>query len=172
MLFNKKKSNSILTYVVLLFLCVIGTTVDASDYDGASSKENLDGQLTLKDLAKDGNPEAQYEFAQTFSKDSREAFDWYQRSANQGYAPAQTEIANLYRYGSIIKSVEADNFKAAEWYTKAGLQGNVDSQYALGEFYREGYAVRRNREKAKEWFGKACDNGNQSGCDEYRKLNK
>ena len=24
----------------------------------------------------------------------------------------------------------------------------------------------------KEWYGKTCDNGNQTGCDEYRKLNK
>lgn len=34
-----------------------------------------------------------------------------------------------------------------------------------------GYGVRQNKEIAKEWFGKCCDNGNQTGCEEYSKLN-
>ncbi len=25
---------------------------------------------------------------------------------------------------------------------------------------------------AKEWFGKACDNGAQMGCDRYKRLNE
>lgn len=31
--------------------------------------------------------------------------------------------------------------------------------------------IPQNYAVAKEWFGKACDNGSQSGCDAYRDLN-
>jgi TPR repeat protein len=34
--------------------------------------------------------------------------------------------------------------------------------------YQDGVGVRQNNTEAKEWFGKACDNGNQIGCDLYQ----
>lgn len=37
--------------------------------------------------------------------------------------------------------------------------------------YNQGIGVESDSKEAKEWFGKACDNGNQDGCDEYKKLN-
>jgi len=36
--------------------------------------------------------------------------------------------------------------------------------------YNNGQGVRVNKATAKEWFGKACDNGEQKGCDRYREL--
>ena len=41
----------------------------------------------------------------------------------------------------------------------------------IGALYFDGKGLRQNKATAKEWFGKACDNGSQIGCDEYRKLN-
>ena len=38
--------------------------------------------------------------------------------------------------------------------------------------YANGEGVRQNYKIAKEWFGKACDNGLQQGCDAYRELNQ
>ena len=38
--------------------------------------------------------------------------------------------------------------------------------------YEEGWGVRQNKADAKEWYGKACDNGDQLGCNYYRKLNE
>jgi len=38
--------------------------------------------------------------------------------------------------------------------------------------YKNGLGVRQDLGIAKEWYGKACDNGEQEGCDEYRKLNE
>ncbi|MDF3111835.1 sel1 repeat family protein, partial [Haemophilus influenzae] len=32
--------------------------------------------------------------------------------------------------------------------------------------------VQVNKSLAKEWFGKACDNGEQVGCEYYGKLNR
>lgn len=38
--------------------------------------------------------------------------------------------------------------------------------------YAKGEGVRQNLSKAKEYFGQACDNGAQQGCDVYRRLNE
>ena len=38
--------------------------------------------------------------------------------------------------------------------------------------YVKGKGVRQDGRTAKEWFGKACDNGEQNGCDAYRELNE
>ena len=51
-------------------------------------------------------------------------------------------------------------------------QGNVEAQFDLGMMYNKGEGVRQNKATAKEWFGKACDNGAQNGCDGYRILNQ
>ena len=42
----------------------------------------------------------------------------------------------------------------------------------LGFSYLLGKGIQVNKSLAKEWFGKACDNGNQDGCEYYGKLNK
>ena len=38
--------------------------------------------------------------------------------------------------------------------------------------YKNGRGVRQNYTKAKEYFGLACDNKYQDGCDMYKKLNQ
>ena len=50
--------------------------------------------------------------------------------------------------------------------------GDAKAQVNLGLMYNAGEGVRKNKSTAKEWFGKACDNGNQAGCDSYRLLNE
>lgn len=55
---------------------------------------------------------------------------------------------------------------------KAANQNEPISQAMLGMFYKHGIAVRQDYAKAKEWFGKSCDNGSQNGCDDYKKLNQ
>ena len=51
-------------------------------------------------------------------------------------------------------------------------KNNDKAQFNLGVMYGNGEGVRQDYKKAKEWFGKACDNGFQIGCDEYKKLNQ
>jgi TPR repeat protein len=50
-------------------------------------------------------------------------------------------------------------------------QGDADAQFNLGVIYAQGKGVRQNEKLEKQWFGKACDNGLQDGCDNYRILN-
>ncbi|AAM73014.1 MAG TPA: sel1 repeat family protein [Chlorobaculum sp.] len=55
---------------------------------------------------------------------------------------------------------------------KAAEQGDAQAQCMLGLMYELGLGVRQDKRTAKEWYGKACDNGNQKGCDNYRRLNE
>ncbi|WP_350560823.1 SEL1-like repeat protein [Psychrobacter sp. CAL346-MNA-CIBAN-0220] len=45
------------------------------------------------------------------------------------------------------------------------------AQSGLGLMYYNGEGVRQDYAKAREWFGKSCDNGSQDGFDSYRILN-
>ncbi len=54
----------------------------------------------------------------------------------------------------------------------ASEQGYAEAQYKLGYMYLNGQGVRQDKVLAKEYFGKACDNKYQKGCDLYKDLNK
>lgn len=56
-----------------------------------------------------------------------------------------------------------ENLQAAE-------RGDAHAQALLGLMYAEGRGVRQDLALAQEWFGKACQNGNQNGCDNYQRL--
>ena len=70
------------------------------------------------------------------------------------------------------KDIPQDYAKSLEWSQKAANQGNAQAQFNLGLMYNEGKGVRQNSNTAKEFFGKACDNGYQNGCHNYRILNQ
>ena len=42
----------------------------------------------------------------------------------------------------------------------------------LGNLHSSGHGIRQDNKIAKEYFGKACDLGDQSGCDTYKILNE
>ena len=70
------------------------------------------------------------------------------------------------------RGVKQDDFEAMKWYRQAAEQGEANAQAILGFSYLLGKGIQVNKSLAKEWFGKACDNGNQDGCEYYGKLNK
>jgi len=41
-----------------------------------------------------------------------------------------------------------------------------------GQFFAFGAGVKKNLSMAKQWYGKACDNRSQKGCEAYARLNK
>lgn len=88
---------------------------------------------------------------------------------HRGGAAEQFNLGVKYYYG---RGVRQDYVKAREWFEKAAAQGYADAQYILGVMYANGEGVRQNKTTAKEWYGKVCDNGDQDGCDAYRKLNE
>ena len=70
------------------------------------------------------------------------------------------------------RGVKQDYVEAVKWYRKAAEQGHAKAQFILGGLYLLGEGVQVNKSLAKEWLGKACDNGDQDGCEYYGKLNR
>ena len=40
----------------------------------------------------------------------------------------------------------------------------------LGDLHKKGLGVKRDPDRARKYYGKACDFGSQQGCDAYREL--
>ena len=62
-------------------------------------------------------------------------------------------------------------FLIAYLFEKAAKKGLIEAQNNLGNMYYFGQGVKQDYKKAKEYFGKACDGGNQIACINYKKLN-
>lgn len=72
----------------------------------------------------------------TSKRDTVIAFDWFMKSAKQGYHPAQRRIGAFYETGTdpCVRNVG----KAIEWYQKAAEQENPQALFALGRLYANG----------------------------------
>jgi len=76
--------------------------------------------------------------------------------AEQGYAPAQYNLGDMYRWSL---GVSQDYAVAVKWYRKAAEQGNTNAQYNLGDMYRNGWGVAQDYARAMDWFRKAAKRG-------------
>lgn len=72
----------------------------------------------------------------TSKRDTVIAFDWFLKSAKQGYHPAQRRIGAYYETGTdpCVRNVG----KALEWYQKAAEQKNPQALFAMGRLYANG----------------------------------
>ena len=91
-----------------------------------------------------------------------EALDLLKKSADQGNADAQNQLAWLYKVGD---GVEQSNEKALELWIKAAGQNHPAAQYNLGECYYYGLSFSSDewlsidKVKAAELFLKSAKNG-------------
>ncbi|TNG92877.1 sel1 repeat family protein [Pasteurellaceae bacterium USgator11] len=60
--------------------------------------------------------------------------------------------------------------QAVHWLQKAAEQNSPLAQNSLGVMYSEGLGVPQDFKQAEIWYRKACDNQNQPGCNNHRKL--
>src|SRR6266550_8869609 len=60
------------------------------------------------------------------------AVDYFRRSAQKNYGPAQVVLGYLYDMGLIVVR---DPSQAADWYRKAANAGDPLAQWALGRLY-------------------------------------
>src|SRR5215471_16629583 len=67
------------------------------------------------------------------ANDTAEAIDWFRKAANQGYAPAEFQMGQLYDFGF---GVTKDDREALAWYRKDADHGNAAAQRAVGDFCR------------------------------------
>lgn len=112
------------------------------------------------------------------------AYWWYQ-AAIQGNASAMEFLANAYRYG---RGVEKNLCKATELMKIAAEKDNSWAQLNYGDMFRDGdvwiktdsvsingdyyfvIRVKPNIKKAKEWWKKALENGNESAKERLEKI--
>ena len=85
-----------------------------------------------------------------------EAIKWYRKAAEQGYADAQCNLADMYHYGW---GVPEDDEEAVKWYREAAEQGHADAQCNLADMYRYGFGVPEDDEEAVKWYREAAEQG-------------
>jgi len=107
----------------------------------------------LKDAARLGNPEAQYNLGNAYEtgtfirKSLTASTDWYAKSAEQGYTDAIYKMMLAYRYGL---GIEADPEQAFDFAQQCAEAGNIDCMHHLVGCYREGWATDRDPSKMVE----------------------
>ena len=92
------------------------------------------------------------------SNEYTKAFSLYMQLAEQGYAPAQSQLGYMYNHGmGVSQNLDA----AIKWYQKSAFQGYSSAQYYLGHMYYKGEGVTRDLELARYWWQKAADQGDE-----------
>lgn len=149
--FRRGIKKSLLAVVVLLPLVAGGalaqTQGDYVDDYAAGMKLYKEGQYeealhAIRKAASDGRQEAQYQLCLMYKRgqgmkapDAGEAHAWCKKSADQGYGPAEHEMASSLQTGW---GVAKDPAAALEYYLRASRQGVPQAQYALGLLYEFG----------------------------------
>ncbi len=140
-----------------------GGTVDFAEavkwYRPAAESGNMNAQYSLGYM---------YEIGQGVVRNYAEAVRLFRLSADQDLAVAQCWLGYMYDSG---KGVTQDYTQANNWYRRAADQDEATAQNNLGRNYEYGQGVTANRALAKEWYQKSCNNGNEDGCENYRRMN-
>lgn len=117
---------------------------------------------TIQELATAGDPAAQFELALRYAegrglaRDSKAAFQWFEKAAGRGLAPAQYRLGALYEKGV---GVDRDYARAREWYRRAARAGNARAMHNLAVLHAEGGEGKPDYVSAAEWFQKAAELG-------------
>jgi len=83
---------------------------------------------------------------------------WYAFAAEQGHAPAQYGLGQMYYNG---RGVLGDEKTAVKWYTLAAEQGFTDAQHNLGNAYGLGQGVIQDNVYAHMWLNIAASSGDK-----------
>ena len=90
------------------------------------------------------------------------------RLAEQGYAPAQNKLGDMYYFGFGVLS---DNAEVVKWYRRAAEQGHRGGQYNLGGMYYNGIGVSEDYVQAYLWINLAASQGHE-GAIQFRDILK
>ncbi|MBB3592589.1 localization factor PodJL [Rhizobium sp. BK529] len=117
----------------------------------------------LADAARNGDGLALFEIAARYTEgrnglaaDQKQAANWYQLSADKGFAPAQYRLGSMYEKGN---GVDRDVQKAKGLYEQAASQGNASAMHNLAVLYASGALGQQDYVTAASWFQKAADLG-------------
>jgi uncharacterized protein len=82
----------------------------------------------------------------------------YRSWADEGSAPAQEMLGEMYMYGY---GQPQDYAEAAKWLRKAADRGYAEAQLVLGTLYDIGEGVPEDPAQGAIWLSKAADQGNE-----------
>lgn len=130
----------------------------ANGYCGVEESESQ-AFYWCKAAAENHEPNAQYVLGNLYRqgtggapKSLRTAVEWYQKAIVQGIIEAKLGLA--YCYEELYKYQEAFDLMK-----EAADEDIPEAQYCMGQIYETGMLnVRKNRQKAIEWYKKAADN--------------
>lgn len=114
-----------------------------------------DAALLLQRKASDGDAVAMYCMGeidfQVIPTNVRRAIDFFKKSAEIGYPPAQATIGTLYLKG-LPNLLEKDYQKGIDLVSKAVSQKSLTARYNLGMAYYNGDGVSKDLFKASQWL--------------------
>jgi len=123
----------------------------------------------LRELARQGNPNAQFNLGEIFhwgigtETDALTAAGWFEKSLDGGVTNSAVELARLYNHGG--GELKKDQGKAFEYYRLAAEYGDTGAMRETGRRYLMGIGTEPSLEKAVKWLdrcGKAGGKGNLS----------
>lgn len=141
----------------------------------------------LEQLAKRGDPKAQFELYECYAYglgvdiNHKEKEEWLEKSARNGYAPAQYELGMSYlseydykvmraEFSDAEEDVddpEADLEDGVNWIRKAAEQHYLPALIKMGDLFFNGDGVDQSDHEALKWYLLALDNGlSEDGDDE------
>jgi len=113
--------------------------------------------------AKTGDAKAQYLVGKIYiegtgvKKDTKQAYEWFSKSADQGYGASRYELGKMFADGN---GVRQNYYTAAKWYRLAAtFNNNADAQFRLGELHFNGRGVEHDYGKAIAYYTKAAGQG-------------
>jgi TPR repeat protein len=119
--------------------------------------------ISALSFAQSSSPEVLYERGMDAisgagpSRNDRDAVDYFRRSAELGYGPAQVAFGYLLETGTIMAGSQT---QAIDWYKKAAGQGDALAQWMIGRRYYMGGGVPQDINAAQKWLQAAADQGN------------
>ena len=121
-------------------------------------KDHGEAEKWFRQLAGQNNLEAQYKLAELIKVygTTADALEWYRKSAEGGYLPAQKELGSMYESGFDIPKDEAES---AKWYNMAAEQGDPLAQWRMGGAYEFGQGVAKSKSEAFAWYLKSAQQG-------------
>jgi TPR repeat protein len=94
------------------------------------------------------------------TRSSADAIEYFHRSADMGYAPAQVVLGYLYESGRVTT---ADPRGAFDWYKKAAQQDDPLAQWLAGRIIYAGAVPGRDLNEASGFLQSSADHGNPFG---------
>ena len=95
-----------------------------------------------------------YEAGMGCKRDPAKAMELLQRSADEGYAEAQTHLGALFEGGSGDSRYKRDPATAIKWYRKAAQQDHLMAMFALAMRHQSGSGVAQDYAEAIKWYRK------------------